>query len=43
MTPPQASEAGTITKVSPRSVEDTVARLVVLLAAKGIKVFAVID
>jgi uncharacterized protein (DUF302 family) len=43
MTPPQASEAGTITKVSPRSVEDTVARLVALLGAKGIKVFAVID
>jgi uncharacterized protein (DUF302 family) len=29
--------------VSPRSVEDTVARLVALLEAKGIKVFAVID
>jgi uncharacterized protein (DUF302 family) len=43
MTPPQASEAGTVTKVSPRSVEDTVARLVALLGAKGIKVFAVID
>jgi uncharacterized protein (DUF302 family) len=43
MTPSQANEAGTITKVSPRSVEDTVARLVALLGAKGIKVFAVID
>jgi uncharacterized protein (DUF302 family) len=43
MTPPQASEAGTITKASLRSVEETVARLVELLGEKGIKVFAVID
>jgi uncharacterized protein (DUF302 family) len=43
MTPPQASKAGTITKASPRSVEETVTRLVALLGAKGIKVFAVID
>jgi uncharacterized protein (DUF302 family) len=32
-----------VTKVSPRSVADTVATLQELLAAKGIKVFAVID
>ena len=31
------------TKVSPRSVTDTVSRLTGLLAAKGVKVFAVID
>ena len=43
MTPSQVSEAGTITKVSPRPVEETVARLVELLGARGIKVFAVID
>ena len=43
MTPSQVSEAGTITKVSPRPVEETVTRLVELLGARGIKVFAVID
>ncbi len=32
-----------ITKPSPRSVSDTVARLLELLEAKGLKVFAVID
>jgi uncharacterized protein (DUF302 family) len=32
-----------VTKVSPRSVGDTVARLQDLLRSKGIKVFAVID
>jgi len=32
-----------VTKVSPRPVADTVARLVDLLDAKGLKVFAVID
>jgi uncharacterized protein (DUF302 family) len=37
------SEAGIITKVSPRSVADTVSRLTGILAAKGMKVFAVID
>jgi uncharacterized protein (DUF302 family) len=31
------------TKVSPRSVSDTVSRLTGILAAKGMKVFAVID
>ena len=35
--------AGVVTKASPRSAVDTVARFVELLAAKGIKVFAVID
>jgi uncharacterized protein (DUF302 family) len=32
-----------VTKTSPRSVVDTVSRLTDLLAAKGIKVFAVVD
>ncbi len=35
--------AGAVTKTSPRSVADTVARLVDLLGSKGVKVFAVID
>ena len=35
--------AGVVTKASPRPAGDTVARLVELLGAKGIKVFAVID
>ena len=43
MTSPQASQERTISKVSPRSVGETVARLVALLGAKGIKVFSVID
>ena len=34
---------GVVTKVSPRPVSDTVARLVDLLGSKGVKVFAVID
>jgi uncharacterized protein (DUF302 family) len=34
---------GITTKVSPRSVEDTVGRLSDLLSARGIKLFAVID
>jgi len=38
-----SAEAGITTKVSPRSVPDTVARLRHLLASKGITVFAVID
>jgi uncharacterized protein (DUF302 family) len=37
------AETQVITKVSPRSVADTVARLTGILAAKGMKVFAVID
>jgi uncharacterized protein (DUF302 family) len=32
-----------VTKASPRSVEETVARLAALAEAKGLKVFAVID
>jgi uncharacterized protein (DUF302 family) len=36
-------EAGVVTKVSPRSVADTVSRLTDLVAAKGLKVFGVID
>jgi uncharacterized protein (DUF302 family) len=32
-----------VTKVSPRSVEDTVARFSEVLAAKGVKLFTVID
>ncbi len=39
--PPTA--AGITTKESPRSVEETVARLVDLVGARGMKVFAVID
>jgi uncharacterized protein (DUF302 family) len=37
------SEPGVVTKVSPRSVADTVSRLTELCAAKGLKVFGVID
>src|SRR5215472_16237650 len=36
-------EPGVVTKLSPRSVGDTVARLTGLLAAKGVHVFATID
>jgi uncharacterized protein (DUF302 family) len=35
--------AGVITKASPRSVSDTVNRLIEMVTDKGIKVFAVID
>ena len=38
-----AGPAGVVTKASPRTVGDTVARLFDLLGSKGIKVFAVID
>jgi uncharacterized protein (DUF302 family) len=37
------SEAGSVTKLSPRSVADTTARLTEILGSKGMKVFAVID
>ena len=37
------TEAEVVTKVSPRSVADTVSRLTGILAAKGMKVFAVIN
>jgi uncharacterized protein (DUF302 family) len=36
-------EPGVVTKLSPRSVRDTVARLEEILKAKGITLFAVID
>ena len=38
-----AGAGGVVTKTSPRSVADTVARLLDLLGSKGVKVFAVID
>jgi uncharacterized protein (DUF302 family) len=37
------TEAGVVTKISPRSFADTVARLTDLLAEKNVKVFDVID
>jgi uncharacterized protein (DUF302 family) len=37
------AESDVITKMSPRSVADTVARFTAITAAKGVKVFAVID
>jgi uncharacterized protein (DUF302 family) len=40
---PDPGRAGTVTKTSPRTVGDTVARLLDLLASKGQKVFIVID
>jgi uncharacterized protein (DUF302 family) len=36
-------EPGVVTKLSPRPVADTVARMTGLLAAKGVKLFATID
>ena len=36
-------EPGVVTKLSPRSVADTTARLVGILGAKGVKLFTVID
>jgi uncharacterized protein (DUF302 family) len=41
MVPPP--EPGAVTKASPRSVEETVARLLALLESKGMTVFSVID
>jgi uncharacterized protein (DUF302 family) len=38
-----ADEPGVVTKLSPRPVADTSARLVDMLGAKGVKLFAVID
>ena len=38
-----ASESGIVTKISPRSVADTVTRFTGMLSAKGVKLFAVID
>jgi uncharacterized protein (DUF302 family) len=40
---PSAQAAGITTKDSPLSVDDTVSRLVGLIEARGMKVFAVID
>jgi uncharacterized protein (DUF302 family) len=37
------TEPGVVTKVSPRSVADTVSRLTGLVTARGMKVFGVID
>jgi uncharacterized protein (DUF302 family) len=37
------TEPGVVTKLSPRSVADTVSRLTGLVTAKGMKLFAVID
>lgn len=37
------NEPGVVTKLSPRSVADTVSRLTDLIAVKGLKLFAVID
>ena len=37
------TEPGVVTKLSPRSVADTVSRLIDLIAAKSMKLFAVID
>ena len=37
------NESGIITKISPQSVADTVARFTDILGVKGVKVFAVID
>jgi uncharacterized protein (DUF302 family) len=42
-TPLAGTDSGVVTKSSPRSVEDTVSRLSALVAAKGMKLFAVID
>jgi uncharacterized protein (DUF302 family) len=41
--PGSASESDVVTKLSPRSVSETVARFTDLLAAKGVRLFAVID
>ncbi len=38
-----SADSGIVTKPSPRSVGDTVSRLVDILASKGMKVFGVID
>lgn len=38
-----AGEPGVVTKLSPRSVADTTTRMTDILAAKGVKLFTVID
>jgi uncharacterized protein (DUF302 family) len=40
---PTHEEMDTVTKLSPRSVNETVSHLTEMLAAKGLKLFAVID
>jgi uncharacterized protein (DUF302 family) len=40
---PEMTDAGVVTKLSPRSVTETVSRLSAVVAAKGLKVFTVID
>ena len=42
-TMPMPDESGVLTKTTPRSVSETVARLTSLLHSKGMKVFVVID
>jgi uncharacterized protein (DUF302 family) len=39
----ETNESGIVTKISPRSVADTVTRFTDMLSAKGVKLFAVID
>jgi uncharacterized protein (DUF302 family) len=36
-------ESGVVTKISPRSVNDTVARLIAMLSSKGVTLFTAID
>ena len=43
VTTPEAATAQVVTKLSPWSVTDTVARLSAIVAAKGLKLFSVID
>src|ERR1700757_1420215 len=38
-----AIEANVVTKLSPRSVQDTAAKLTAMISAKGMKLFGVID
>jgi len=41
--PDHRAAEGVVTRVSPRTVDDTVARLEAVLAARGIKLFSIID
>lgn len=41
--PPPPTDGGIVTKLSPRSVPETVARLTEVLQEKGVKLFAVVD
>jgi uncharacterized protein (DUF302 family) len=43
MTANAAADRGIVTKVSPRSVEETVERLKTMIAGGGLKLFAVVD